>query len=71
MPRDETLSLLRTGYPWGPRLRQGKVAVPTRVFGRQAVLVGGPEGVRRFYDPRQRLRARQMHDLRPGLLATA
>jgi fatty-acid peroxygenase len=26
--------------------------VPTRLLGRPAILVGGPAGVRRFYDPR-------------------
>jgi fatty-acid peroxygenase len=53
---DQTLHLLRQGYPWGARLRDGSVAVPTRLLGRRAVVVGGPEGVRRFYDPRLRRR---------------
>ncbi len=47
---------MRCGYPWAARLRQGKDAVPTRLLGRRAVVVGGPEGVRRFYDPRLRRR---------------
>jgi fatty-acid peroxygenase len=53
---DRTLQLVRTGYPWGARLRAGAVAVPVRLLGRRAALVGGPEGVRRFYDPRLRRR---------------
>jgi fatty-acid peroxygenase len=54
--RDRTIDLLHQGYPWGARLRQGAAAVPTRLLGRRAVVVGGPEGVRRFYDPRLRRR---------------
>jgi fatty-acid peroxygenase len=53
---DRTLQLVRTGYPWGSRLRAGAVAVPVRLLGRPAALVGGPQGVRRFYDPRLRRR---------------
>lgn len=53
---DRTLDLVRTGYPWAARLRGGAPAVATRVLGRPAVVVGGPEGVRRFYDPRLRRR---------------
>jgi fatty-acid peroxygenase len=53
---DQTLNLVRQGYPWASRLRAGAVAVPTRLLGRRAVVVGGPEGVRRFYDPRLRRR---------------
>ena len=56
MTGDQTLPLIRTGYPWGPRLRGSAPAVPIRLLGRRAVLVGGPEGVRRFYDPRLRRR---------------
>src|SRR4051794_8656769 len=56
MDRDRTAQLIRTGYPWAARLRRGAVAVPTRLLGRRAVVVGGPEGVRRFYDPRLRRR---------------
>jgi fatty-acid peroxygenase len=37
-------------------MRQGRAAVSTRVLGRRAAVVGGPEGVRRFYDPRLRRR---------------
>jgi fatty-acid peroxygenase len=51
---DQTLQLIRTGYPWAARLRNGSVAVPTRLLGRRSVVVGGPEGVQRFYDPRLR-----------------
>jgi fatty-acid peroxygenase len=54
MPKDRTLELIRQGYPWAARLRRGAVAVPTRVLGRRSAVVGGPEGVRRFYDPRLR-----------------
>ncbi|SDQ47573.1 cytochrome P450 [Quadrisphaera sp. DSM 44207] len=50
MRTDRTLGLLRQGYPWAGRLRAGRVAVPARVFGRSAAVVGGAEGVRRFYD---------------------
>ena len=53
---DRTVDLIRTGYPWGERVRQGRAAVSTRVLGRRAAVVGGPEGVRRFYDPRLRRR---------------
>ena len=53
---DRTLDLVRTGYPWGARMRNGAAAVPSRVLGRRAAVVGGPEGVRRFYDPRLRRR---------------
>jgi fatty-acid peroxygenase len=53
---DQTLQLVREGYPWAARLRGRAAAVPTRLLGRRAVVVGGPEGVRRFYDPRLRRR---------------
>lgn len=56
MQRDRTLELIRQGYPWAARLRRGAPAVPTRLLGRPAVVVGGPDGVRRFYDPRLRRR---------------
>jgi fatty-acid peroxygenase len=49
---DRTAQLLREGYSWAPRLRQGADVVPTRLFGRRAAVVAGPAGVRRFYDPR-------------------
>ena len=52
MRGDRTIELIRQGYPWAARLRDGAVAVPTRLLGRRAAVVGGPEGVRRFYDPR-------------------
>ena len=51
MRTDRTIELLRQGYPWAGRLRDGAAAVPTRLLGRRAVVVGGPAGVRRFYDP--------------------
>jgi fatty-acid peroxygenase len=54
--RDRTVDLIRRGYPWGARLRRGEAAVPTRLLCRRAVVVGGAEGVRRFYDPRLRRR---------------
>ena len=44
--------MLRDGYPWAGRLRDGTAAVPARVLGRRAAVVGRPAGVRRFYDPR-------------------
>lgn len=47
--QDQTVNLLRRGYLWGRQLRAGRPAVRTRLFGRPAVLLGGPEGVRRFY----------------------
>ena len=50
MLADRTLGLLREGYPWAPRLRDGETAVPIRFLGRRSAVVGGPEGVRRFYD---------------------
>lgn len=53
---DRTLQLVRQGYRWAPRLRAGADAVPTRLMGRAAAVVGGPEGVRRFYDARLRRR---------------
>lgn len=56
MDRDRTLDLVRTGYPWGERVRGGASVVRTRLLGRRAVVVAGPEGVRRFYDPRLRRR---------------
>jgi fatty-acid peroxygenase len=37
-------------------LRQGKDAIPTRLLGRRAAVIGGPEGVRRFYQPGLRRR---------------
>lgn len=49
---DQTLALARQGYRWAARLRGGREAVPCRLLGRRAVLVGGPAGVRRFYDDR-------------------
>ena len=58
--RDQTLQLLRQGYRWAGGLRPDPPtapwAVPTRLLGRRAVLIGGPAGVRRFYDPRLRRR---------------
>jgi fatty-acid peroxygenase len=54
---DRTFQLLRRGYPWASELRRGTTAVPTRFLGRRTAVVGGPDGVRRFYDPRLRRRA--------------
>lgn len=54
MLRDRSLELLRIGYPWAAGVRQGADAARTRLLGREAVVVGGPEGVRRFYDGRLR-----------------
>jgi fatty-acid peroxygenase len=54
--RDHPLALLRDGYRWAGRRRGGAVAVPTRLLGRRAAVVGGPDGVRRFYDPGLRRR---------------
>jgi fatty-acid peroxygenase len=56
MEIDRTVQLVRTGYPWGAQMRKGRAAVAARVLGRKAAVVGGPEGVRRFYDPRLRRR---------------
>jgi fatty-acid peroxygenase len=53
---DRTIPLVRTGYPWAAQVRDGAAAAPTRLLGRRAVVVGGPTGVRRFYDPRLRRR---------------
>ncbi len=52
MRTDRTIELLRQGYPWAGRLRAGAAAVPIRLLGRRAAVVGGPAGVRRIYDPR-------------------
>lgn len=53
---DESAGLVRSGYLWASRLRGERSAVPLRFLGRESVLVGGPEGVRRFYDPLLRRR---------------
>jgi fatty-acid peroxygenase len=52
MDTDRTIELLRQGYRWAGQLRDGRVAVPARLLGRRAAVVGGAAGVRRFYDPR-------------------
>ena len=44
MRADRTIELIRQGYPWAAQLRDGAVAVPTRLLGRRAAVVGGPEG---------------------------
>jgi fatty-acid peroxygenase len=36
MRSDRTIELLRQGYPWAGRLRDGAVAAPTRLLGRRA-----------------------------------
>jgi fatty-acid peroxygenase len=46
------MQLIRQGYPWASRLRGGACAVASRLFERDTAVVGGPAGVRRFYDPR-------------------
>jgi fatty-acid peroxygenase len=56
MDVDRTAQMVLEGYPWAGRLRRGAPAVSTRVLGRGAAVVGGPEGVHRFYDPRLRRR---------------
>lgn len=53
---DRSVELVRQGYQWAQRLRDGATAVPTRLLGRRAAVVGGPDGVRRFYDPDRFLR---------------
>ncbi|MFD7258221.1 cytochrome P450 [Streptomyces sp. NPDC059874] len=50
---DSTLSLLTHGYAWAPDLRRahdGAPVVHTRLMGRPAVLLHGPEAVALFYD---------------------
>jgi fatty-acid peroxygenase len=51
---DRTLAMIRRGYPWAHQLRRAAGAVPTRLLGGRAVVIGGAAGVRRFYDPRLR-----------------
>jgi fatty-acid peroxygenase len=52
MDAEQSLNMVREGYLWGPRVRGSADAAPVRIAGRRAAVVGGPEGVRRFYDPR-------------------
>ncbi|PZF83366.1 cytochrome P450 [Jiangella anatolica] len=52
--QDGALGLWRHGYGWASDLRAGRTAAPVRFLGRRSVVVGGPEGVSRFYDPRLR-----------------
>ncbi|MFD9337991.1 cytochrome P450 [Streptomyces sp. NPDC060028] len=50
---DATLSLVAHGYGWAPDLRRahdGAALVHTRLLGRPAVLLHGPEAVALFYD---------------------
>ncbi|RKT05566.1 fatty-acid peroxygenase [Streptomyces sp. 3211.6] len=50
---DSTLSLLAHGYAWAPDLRRahdGAPLVHTRLMGRPAALLHGPEAVSLFYD---------------------
>ncbi|MGQ4423535.1 hypothetical protein ACN6LL_005633, partial [Streptomyces violaceoruber] len=51
-PMDRTPALLVEGYVWLPnRMRDGTGSVPrTRLLGRPAPAVRGPEAVRLFYD---------------------
>ncbi|TDE14926.1 cytochrome P450 [Jiangella asiatica] len=51
---DGSIGLVRLGYRWAAELRRGQPAVETRFLGRPAAVIGGPAGVRRFYDPRLR-----------------
>ncbi|NAZ84369.1 cytochrome P450 [Kineococcus sp. R8] len=53
---DPSIDLVRQGYPWAARVRDGRLAAPLRFLGRRSAVVGGPEGVRRFYDDRLRRR---------------
>lgn len=50
--RDRTLSVLRRGYEALPalRARHDGAGVRIRLFGEPALLLGGPQGVRLFYD---------------------
>ncbi|MFG2873573.1 cytochrome P450 [Streptomyces sp. NPDC048337] len=53
---DSTLSLLAHGYAWAPDLRRahdGAPVVRTRLMGRPAALLHGPEAVALFYDEGQ------------------
>ncbi|MBM9466076.1 cytochrome P450 [Nakamurella leprariae] len=51
-PVDHTALLLRSGYDFADRIgsRPEVTAVPIRLLGRRAVVVGGPGGVELFYD---------------------
>ncbi|SDT45135.1 cytochrome P450 [Jiangella sp. DSM 45060] len=51
---DGALGLWRRGYGWASAERAGRAAAPIRFLGRPSVVVGGPAGVSRFYDPRLR-----------------
>lgn len=58
-PGDRTISFLRQGFLWAPRLRRGSTAVRTRLLGRRATVIGGsPEAVALFYDSSRMRRAR-------------
>ncbi len=62
---DAAIDLLRDGYRFGQRHRTGpdgafRTAVPLRLLGRQALLVGGPQGARLFYDTRRMSRVRSV-----------
>jgi fatty-acid peroxygenase len=50
--RDDTIPLLRTGYPYlaSRRTALGQEVVPLRLLGRRAAAVCGPEWAQRFYD---------------------
>ncbi|RIQ21476.1 cytochrome P450 [Jiangella rhizosphaerae] len=52
--QDGAIGLWRQGYGWASGVRAGRPATPVRFLGRRSVVVGGPVGVRRFYDPRLR-----------------
>lgn len=51
LDRDQTLALIRDPYRWATDVRAGRPAASTTLIGRPAVIVGGREGVRRFYEP--------------------
>jgi fatty-acid peroxygenase len=48
--RDDSLQLLAKGYAWLPERRAGRRTVRTRLAGKPAVGVEGPDAVRWFYD---------------------
>ncbi|MFJ8666476.1 cytochrome P450 [Streptomyces sp. NPDC093600] len=64
MTLDSTAALLLKGYAWLPdrRRRTGGAPVRTRLLGRPAIALHGPEAVRFFYDEQHVRR----HDALPG-----
>lgn len=51
MDTEQSLQMIRKGHLWGPGLRGSAAAVPVPIAGAACGRRGGPEGVRRFYDP--------------------